>query len=126
LDLQPIDITVPEQLAWLEALVWPDEGNRLELLRAAGEVALYDPPNIIKGDLRSDPPGLVARMPRNATRLIFHTAVLGYVGSADRASFAQMVKELDVRWISNEPPSLFPDMTAGVPSHGRSENFYSQ
>src|SRR5215472_6826465 len=33
LDLQPIDITVPEQLAWLEALVWPDEGNRLELLR---------------------------------------------------------------------------------------------
>jgi hypothetical protein len=31
LDLRPIDIKDAEQIAWLEALVWPDEGNRLRI-----------------------------------------------------------------------------------------------
>ena len=31
LDLSPVDIRDPDQVAWLEALVWPGEGTRLEL-----------------------------------------------------------------------------------------------
>src|SRR5215472_3962119 len=43
LDLKPIDIKDREQIAWLEALVWPDEGNRLQLLRSAFKVAQHYP-----------------------------------------------------------------------------------
>ncbi len=112
LDLQPIDPHNPEQVAWLEALVWPDEGDRLELLRAALEVARYDPPRVVQGDLLTDLLALVAQMPKHATRIVFHTAVLGYVRSNDeRSAFAQMVKNLDITWISNEPPTLFPVAT---------------
>jgi hypothetical protein len=115
LDLQPIDIADPEQAAWLEALVWPDEGNRLELLRTALEVARYDPPRVVQGDLRFDLPALVAQMSKDATRVIFHTAVLGYVRSTnERAAFARTLEDLNIVWVSNEPPELFPDLTQGL------------
>src|SRR5215471_16318508 len=115
LDLRPIDIQDPEQIAWLEALVWPDEGNRLHLLHAALEVAHHYPLQVIQGDLRTDLRALVARMPADATRVIFHTAVLSYLSSADeRSAFGQTMKDLEVVWISNEPPALFPDMMQGL------------
>lgn len=111
-DLRPIDIRDPEQIAWLEALVWPDEGNRLQLLHAALEVARLDPPRVFQGDLRTDLLALVAEMPEDTTRVIFHTAVLGYLSSAnERSAFAQTMRDLDVVWISNEPADLFPDVT---------------
>jgi hypothetical protein len=115
LDLRPINIKDPEQITWLEALVWPDEGNRLQLLRAALEVAHHSPLQVIQGDLRTDLRALVARMPADATRVVFHTAVLGYLSSADeRSAFRQAMKDLEVVWISNEPPALFPNMTQGL------------
>jgi hypothetical protein len=115
LDLRPIDIGNSEQTAWLEALVWPDEGNRLQLLRAALEVVHHYPVQVVQGDLRTELAALVARMPEDATRVVFHSAVLGYLSSADeRSAFAQTVRNLDVVWISNEPPALFPDMTQGL------------
>jgi hypothetical protein len=115
LDVAPIDIHDRDQVAWLEALVWPDEGNRLELLRAALEVARHDPPQVLQGDLRTDLRALIARAPTDATLVVFHTAVLGYVTPADeRSAFVQTVKDLRVVWISNEPPGLFPEMTVGL------------
>jgi hypothetical protein len=114
LDVRPIDITDPDQTAWLEALVWPDEGNRLQLLREALKVVHHHPVQVVQGDLRTDLPKLVARMPQDATRVVFHSAVLGYLSSAyERLAFAKTVRDLDVVWISNEPP-LFPDMTQGL------------
>ncbi|MBV8771235.1 MAG: DUF2332 family protein [Deltaproteobacteria bacterium] len=70
IDVKPIDQTNPEHVAWLEALVWPDEWNRFDLLRAAIEIARHDPPAVIRGDLRTDIRGLVAQMPEDATRVV--------------------------------------------------------
>lgn len=112
LDLEPIDVRDPEQVAWLEALVWPGEGNRLELLRAAVEVARVDPPPLFRGDLRRDLAALAARAPRDATLVVFHTAVLAYVADPDdRAGFAETVGALDAVWIANEAPGLFSRTT---------------
>jgi hypothetical protein len=100
---------------WLEALVWPDEGNRLDLLGRLSRVLRHDPPRILSGDLRTELPALVAKMPNKATRVVFHTAVLGYIRAADeRAAFAQVVRDLSVVWVSNEAPELFPDMAQGL------------
>ena len=88
---------------------WPDEGNRLQLLRGALEVAQHHKARVVKGDVRTDLRALVAEMPKNATRVIFHSAVLGYQSSADeRLGFVQTVKDLHVVWVSNEPPSFYP------------------
>jgi hypothetical protein len=51
-------------------------------------------------------------MPEDATRVVFHSAVLGDLGSGDeRRAFPQIVRDLEVVRISNEPPVLFPEMT---------------
>jgi hypothetical protein len=113
LDLEPIDVRDPDQVAWLEALVWPGEGDRLELLRAAVAVARADPPPLTRGDLRHDLPALAARAPRHATLVVFHTAVLAYVPDrGDRVAFAETVGELDAVWIANESPGLLARASA--------------
>jgi hypothetical protein len=115
LDLRPIDLNHSEQVAWLEALVWPDEKDRLSLLRAAIQVARRDPPAVFQGDLRTDLSRLVAQAPDDATLVVFHTAVLGYVTPhAERSAFVRTVRDLKVAWISNEPPELFPNMMVGL------------
>ncbi len=107
LDLSPIDVADPEQTAWLEALVWPGEGNRLQLLRAALEIARLDPPPVTQGDLRYDLPALAAQAPSDATLVVFHTAVLAYLPDlADRATFAHTVESLNAIWIANEAPGV--------------------
>src|SRR6185437_13233460 len=101
LDLDPIDLRDDEQVAWLETLVWPDQPDRLERLRAAVAVARRDPPQVLAGDLLRDLPALAAQRPADTTLVIFHTAVLAYVGDpAMRAAFARVVQELGAVWIS--------------------------
>jgi hypothetical protein len=105
LDLAPVDLRDPEQIAWLEALVWPGEGDRLSILRAALEVARRDPPRVVQGDLTTDDlPALAAEAPQDATLVIFHTAVLAYVPTEGRAAFRRHIDGLNATWIANEAP----------------------
>jgi hypothetical protein len=111
LDLAPVDVGDPAQAAWLETLVWPEQTERLAGLRAAMRIAAAVKPRIVQGDLRDDLARLAAEMPRHATRVIFHTAVLAYVSPATaRADFAREVGSLCDYWIANEAPGLFPDI----------------
>ena len=113
LDLNPIDPRDPDQAAWLETLVWPDQPHRLARLQAALAAARNDPPPVHRGDLRTDLPALAATAPRDATLVVFHTAVLGYLADAgERAAFAASSMKLDGVWISNEVPGVFPDIAA--------------
>jgi hypothetical protein len=114
LDLAPIDVTDDESVSWLESLVWPGEGDRLALLRGAVAIARADPPRIVGGDLRRDLLALAEQAPPDATLVVFHTAVLGYVWeAADRRGLAETVRTLGARWIANEPPGLV-DLTRPV------------
>jgi hypothetical protein len=116
LDLSPIDVRDPDQTVWLEALVWPGEGNRLQLLRAALEIARLDPPPLTQGDLRYDLPALAARAPSDATLVIFHTAVLAYLPNPiDRATFANTVERLNAIWVASEGPGVIDAEPADHP-----------
>jgi hypothetical protein len=113
LDLNPIDLSDDHQCAWLEALVWPGQEQRLQHLRAAIAVARENPPRVMRGNLLHDLARLATEAPRHATLVIFHTAVLGYVSTqAQRDEFARSVGELDAVWISNEVPGVFPKIAA--------------
>src|SRR5262245_9147417 len=85
LDLEPIDVTDDDQIHWLELLVWPGMESRLDTLRHAVNVARQDPPRVIEGDLTTDDVDeLASEAPKDATLVIFHTAVLFYVPRAQR------------------------------------------
>jgi hypothetical protein len=106
LDLSPVDVRDPDGTRWLELLVWPGEEYRLQDLRGALDVARRDPPRVVRGDLLTDLPALAAQAPRDATLVIFHTAVLAYVPSAGRVAFAETVRSLDAVWLANEEPRV--------------------
>ena len=108
-DLHPVDIAGEEDRAWLEALVWPEQSDRLHRLRAAIEVARRDPPRIAQGDLLTDLPACARQAPDDATLVVFHSAALAYVADpASREAFRRSVHDVGAVWISNEAPGAFP------------------
>lgn len=114
LDLNPLDVNNPDHVRWLECLVWPSQPDRLDRLRRTIAIARQDPPQLVQGDLTRDLGALLARAPRDATLVVFHTAVLAYVDPQGRNTFADRMSKLDGHWISCEAPGVFPAIEAGL------------
>jgi hypothetical protein len=111
LDTNPLDLRNPEQKAWLETLVWPSETDRLRRLQQAMALAEKEELRIESGDLHTDDlDRLIARAPKDATLVIFHSAVLSYtLDQSRRDAFARRMADLTGHWISSESPALFSD-----------------
>ena len=114
IDLSPVDVKDDEAVRWLETLVWPEQEDRRERLRAAVEIARSDPPYLVRGDLLEELPALMAQAPEDATLIVFHSAVIAYLEAADRDRFASMmaalVAEGRCHWVSNEGPRVLPHL----------------
>ncbi|MET7401810.1 DUF2332 domain-containing protein [Dactylosporangium sp. NPDC005572] len=122
LDLNPLDVTDPADLAWLEALIWPEHRHRRDRLRAAAAIAAADPPLLVRGDLVDDLAALAARAPADATLVVFHTSVLYQVPPARRTAFADLVRSLPGHWISVEAPDVLPLGDLPAPPDGALHN----
>lgn len=124
LDLNPLDVADAAQTAWLETLVWPEQTGRAERLRAAMRIARADPPRLVQGDLRDGVATLAAEAPKDATLVVFHTAVLAYLpGETERRAFAMAVTSCCDYWVSNEAPRVLPDIAARAPAQPPRERF---
>ena len=106
IDLNPLDVRNPDDVAWLEALIWPEQDFRHERLRRAIAIARADPPLLVAGDLNDRLPALAARAPSNATLVVFHSAVMAYLDTEARdrfrATMARLAVERGCHWLSNE------------------------
>lgn len=108
IDLNPLDVRHPDDLAWLDALVWPEHDDRRQRLRAAASIAASDPPRIVSGDLNDRLLALAAEAPGDATLVVFHTVVLMYLDARERQRFADTVRALPGHWLSVEPRTVLP------------------
>ncbi|GAA4172188.1 DUF2332 domain-containing protein [Phytohabitans flavus] len=113
LDVNPLDVASPADVAWLDALIWPEHAHRRARLRAAAAVAAADPPLLVRGDAVDDLPALAARAPAGATLVVFHSSVLYHLPAARRAEFVELVRGLPGHWVSIESPDVVPH--AGLP-----------
>lgn len=124
IDLNPLDVTDDDEMAWLENLVWPEQDERRARLRQAIAVGRSDPPRLTRGDLLTDLPAVLDRVtaqaPPGVTVVVFHSAVIAYLEEPDRRRFATMMAELvaDGRchWVSNEGGNVLPEVTASGPA----------
>lgn len=96
IDLNPLDVTDADAMAWLATLVWPEQDERRARLLTAVEVARPDPPRLVTGDLLDALPDLVNEASAYGEVVVFHTAVI-----AGRC-----------RWVSNESPAVLPRVAA--------------
>jgi hypothetical protein len=108
LDLNPLDVTDAADIAWLDALIWPEHTHRRARLKAAIAVAATEPPPLVRGDLVDDLPALAAQAPVDATLVVFHTSVLYQVSAQRRDAFVNVVRGLRGHWIANEAPNVLP------------------
>ncbi|OYN87596.1 hypothetical protein CGZ92_07800 [Parenemella sanctibonifatiensis] len=125
IDLNPLDITDPEDQAWLRSLVWPEHESRRQRLLTATAAAAADPPRLVRGDLLEAIEALLARVPAGTTPVVFHSAVLAYVNAETRNHFASLMQSrTDAVWISNEGAAVLPTVhdqlrARGVDAAGR-------
>ncbi|MDQ0755200.1 DUF2332 domain-containing protein [Arthrobacter sp. B3I4] len=106
IDLNPLDISDPDDVAWLEALIWPEQDFRRERLRQAIAVAQAGPPLLAPGDLNEELVALAGQAPPDAALVVFHSAVMAYLDADSRERFRETVALLAAdrgcHWISNE------------------------
>lgn len=115
IDLNPLDVTNAGHMRWLETLVWPEQDDRRQRLAAAIKIARSDPPRLVAGDLNDTVEDLAGQAPGDATLVIFHSSVLGYLDAPGRSAFMTTVQGLPGHWIANEIPSAVPFRDGSLP-----------
>ena len=122
-DLNPLDVTRDDDVAWLLTLVWPEQSSRRARLQAAVSVAREEPPRLVTGDLLDTLPALVAEAP--GVPVVFHSAVVVHLEPDRRPDFVALMTDLVGRgachWVSNEAPGVLPGVP--VPAPVRSGRF---
>ena len=102
-DPSPIDATGADGALSLESFVWPEQLERLELLRAAIEVARRTPATV---DAASAPDWVADRLAREragSATVIFHSIMWGYMTDDDRARITASLAEAGERATASEP-----------------------
>jgi hypothetical protein len=94
IDLAPPDPTDPDDRRWLEALVWPENGHELALLRRALGVLADDPPEVLAGDAADLCPRVADGLPPGEPRVLFHAATRMHVATGARPAFDAALRTL--------------------------------
>lgn len=119
IDLNPLDVTDDDAMAWLATLVWPEQDERRDRLRTAIDIARDDPPPLVRGDLLEVLPDVVDEAAAHGPVVVFHSAVVAYLEPSDRERFQRLMEDLVARgrchWISNEATNVLPALSATGP-----------
>jgi hypothetical protein len=123
IDLFPLDVRDDDDMVWLETLVWPEQQDRRDRLRAAIEIARTDPPLLVRGDARGALTALAAKAPTDATLVVVSSGVLVYLTADERRDFCAEVHTLDAHWVALEGRSALPSVEAAIPTHAGEGRF---
>jgi hypothetical protein len=126
IDLNPLDVRDRNDREWLEALVWPEQQERLELVRAASDTVAEDPPRMTAGDAVAQIRGAVARARSavpSATVVVWSPAVLVYLDPAERQKFVNYCLRATVRWVSLDGRQVIPRIAGAADAAGVAGDF---
>jgi hypothetical protein len=116
IELDPIDPDDPDAVAWLRALIWPEETGRLARLTDALELVRRVRPPVVKGNVANVLPQVGAAAPAAAHLCIVSTYVRMHQTPADRAAMdAHLVRLGAQRLLSWLTTAAIPDDAEGVP-----------
>ncbi len=97
LDLMPLDAGNADDVAWLEALVWPEQPARRERLRQALTLTRATPPRLIAGDAAESFAAVAASLPADGLVVVFHSFALVQFPAAARARLLAAIDDLALR-----------------------------
>ncbi len=91
LELNPVDLSKRDDRDWLRALVWPDQGKRLERLDRAIALFARDRPPIVAGDALALLPDVLAQVPRDSAPVVYHTIAIYQFSSEMKEALESML-----------------------------------
>jgi hypothetical protein len=104
IDLAPVDVATDEGALLLRSFVWADQRDRLDRLDRAIATLRQDPPELVRGDVATELPRVLASRREGALMVVWQTAVLAYLPAEDRdrvhATLEAAGAEGPLGWIS--------------------------
>lgn len=97
LELNPVDLSDPDQRDWLRALVWPDQVARFGQLEKALEIATRERPDIRAGDAFTLLPDVLCGLPENESVCVYHTFVVYQFSDEMRQALDDMLVAVGLR-----------------------------
>lgn len=93
-DLHALDPSIDADRRWLEALVWPEDRDKADLLHDALTLAAAIPANVIAGDAEVACAAWSGQTPRGEPRIVFHCATRMHVPVDRRANFDRAINDI--------------------------------
>ena len=121
IDLSPLRVASSADREWLEALVWPEQTDRLDTVRNAADIVADVDPLLTVGDALDQLRAAVARARKaapKATVVVWSPAVLVYLDPARRAEFQKYCRRATVRWISLDGRNVLAGLAAAANKRG--------
>ncbi len=118
LDLAPVDVDDPDQVAWLDALIWPEHTERRERFSAALAIRRATEVATIAGDA-AETLGQVASAHPDGALLLFHTIALYQMPPTHHDALDDVIEGLAkdrelVRIAFEPPPGKHPDIRVSL------------
>ncbi len=114
IDLDPIDVSDPDDARWLQACCWPDQTDRFDRLAAAIRLAEHAPPKIVTGDAVDVIRTTIDAVDDSAHPVVTSSWALNYLSPAARDSFVEELAaagaDRDISWVFAESPALTPEL----------------
>jgi hypothetical protein len=111
-DLDPVDVTDPDDARWLRACLWPDQPERVARLEAGLALAATAPPLLLHGNAVEVLPDAFARVPADALPVVTTTWALSRFPLESRLRFLHRLGEAAVgrvvAWVSAEGVGVAP------------------
>ena len=112
LDRNPVDVTDPDAVRWLQACVWPEIGDRRQRLDAAVALAAVDPPTLRAGDALDLIDEAVTGVDAGLVPCVISTWVLAYLTATQRHDLHGQLDRLGRRgplaWVTAEYEANVP------------------
>ena len=105
IDLAPVNLGDDEEYRWMQALVWPEHGERAAALSSARDVWIHSRPTVLQGDTVELLPDTLRDIPEDSALCVFHCHTLNQFPAAARERFADILRAESMERVIYHIPS---------------------
>ena len=119
-DLDPPDLTDPDDTRWLLACIWPGTG-RFQRAAQAIELGRADPPRVLRGDAVEKLPGVLAGLGEGRV-VVVNSWSFAYFSVEQRQTYVDLLAEVGrsrpVVWLNMDAPGVVELLAGAAPPAG--------
>ncbi len=97
IDLHPVDLSDPEAVRWVRALLWPEQLDRIDRFERALAITAVAPPRVVRGDAVELLSDLAGAAPADSALVVYHSYVLNQFSPEQRDGLDEVMGEISKR-----------------------------